>query len=251
MVSRPRFEPDSSIIEVKRVLYKRYWEFCDWTKSAPCQEIHEDWKFCNQCMCQLGQPNPVFGKALTKTFVSYIQRIKQCYKNTINRIFVIVCLFPLLFPSLLLCIRLAVICMYTWLADLARQKQEAVFSTSADRFYVKITGLRCDAFSSYRALRMFLRDLLPPSSGYKNEPSVEKWYGSESESHFDWQSVRLSWCRAPSGAHDQIFIFHWKLQFCPYGAPSLTRGRVCHIWYGCAKIEDWDRGPERANENSV
>jgi hypothetical protein len=32
---------------------------------------------------------------------------------------------------------------------------------------------------------------------------------SQSQSHFtnDSQSVRLSWCRAPSGAHDQIFIF--------------------------------------------
>jgi hypothetical protein len=29
---------------------------------------------------------------------------------------------------------------------------------------------------------------------------------SESESHTDGQSVCQSWCRAPSGAHDQILI---------------------------------------------
>jgi hypothetical protein len=54
---------------------------------------------------------------------------------------------------------------------------------------------------------------------------------SQSQSHIstDSQSVCLSWCRAPSGAHDQIFIFHWKLQSCPYGAPSLTRSLVCHL----------------------
>jgi hypothetical protein len=41
------------------------------------------------------------------------------------------------------------------------------------------------------------------------------------------QSVSKSWYRAPSGAHDQIFITVWQLwsRFC--GAPSLTRGRVC------------------------
>jgi hypothetical protein len=38
-----------------------------------------------------------------------------------------------------------------------------------------------------------------------------------------------SWCRAPTGAHDQIFIPVRKLLSCLYGAPSLTRGRVCHL----------------------
>jgi hypothetical protein len=38
-----------------------------------------------------------------------------------------------------------------------------------------------------------------------------------------------SWCRSPSGAHDQIFIPVRKLLSCLYGAPSLTRGRVCHF----------------------
>jgi hypothetical protein len=31
----------------------------------------------------------------------------------------------------------------------------------------------------------------------------------------DGQSVYLSWCRAPSGAHDQILVTVWQLLFCP------------------------------------
>jgi hypothetical protein len=49
----------------------------------------------------------------------------------------------------------------------------------------------------------------------------------KSKSHCDWRTVSQSWCRAPSGAHDQIFIIVWQLRSCFYGAPSLTRGRVC------------------------
>jgi hypothetical protein len=41
------------------------------------------------------------------------------------------------------------------------------------------------------------------------------------------QSVSQSWCRAPSGAHDQIFITVWQLRSCLCGALSLTKGRVC------------------------
>jgi hypothetical protein len=51
----------------------------------------------------------------------------------------------------------------------------------------------------------------------------------KSKSHCDWRSVSLSWCRAPAGAHDQMFLLAWKLLSCPCGAPSLTRGRVCHL----------------------
>jgi hypothetical protein len=47
---------------------------------------------------------------------------------------------------------------------------------------------------------------------------------SESESHCDWRSVSLSWCRAPSGAHDQILITVWQLLSCPWeGARSDER----------------------------
>jgi hypothetical protein len=33
----------------------------------------------------------------------------------------------------------------------------------------------------------------------------------------------------PSGAYDQIFIIVWQLPVCWFGAPSLTRGRVCRL----------------------
>jgi hypothetical protein len=33
----------------------------------------------------------------------------------------------------------------------------------------------------------------------------------------------------PSGAYDQIFIIPWQLRVCRFGAPSLTRGRVCRL----------------------
>jgi hypothetical protein len=51
----------------------------------------------------------------------------------------------------------------------------------------------------------------------------------QSQSHIatDGQSISKSWCRAPSGAHDRIFITLWPLWSCFSGAPSLTRGRVC------------------------
>jgi hypothetical protein len=50
---------------------------------------------------------------------------------------------------------------------------------------------------------------------------------AKSKSHCDGRSVSKPWCRAPSGAHDQIFITVWQLRPCFCGAPSLTRGRVC------------------------
>jgi hypothetical protein len=55
---------------------------------------------------------------------------------------------------------------------------------------------------------------------------------SQSQSHIatDGQSVSTSWCRAPSGAHDQIFIAVWQLRTCFCGAPSLTRRRVCLLY---------------------
>jgi hypothetical protein len=45
--------------------------------------------------------------------------------------------------------------------------------------------------------------------------------GSPSPSHVatDGQSVSKSWCRAPSGAHDQIFITVWNVRSCFVGRP--------------------------------
>jgi hypothetical protein len=55
---------------------------------------------------------------------------------------------------------------------------------------------------------------------------------SRSRSHIatDGQSVSMSWCRAPSGDRDQIFITVWQSRCCFCGAPSLTRGRVCLLY---------------------
>jgi hypothetical protein len=54
---------------------------------------------------------------------------------------------------------------------------------------------------------------------------------SQSQSHIatNGPSVCLSQCQSPSGAHNQIFLLVWKFLSCPYGAPSLTRGQVCHL----------------------
>jgi hypothetical protein len=55
------------------------------------------------------------------------------------------------------------------------------------------------------------------------------WFMNESVfrlSHIatDGQSVCLSWCRVPSGAHDQILITVWQLLSCPWeGALSDKR----------------------------
>jgi hypothetical protein len=55
---------------------------------------------------------------------------------------------------------------------------------------------------------------------------------SQSQSHVtaDGQSASQSWCRAPSGTHGQIFSpTHWLFGLYSLGgAPSLTRGWVCH-----------------------
>jgi hypothetical protein len=47
----------------------------------------------------------------------------------------------------------------------------------------------------------------------------------------DGQSVSMSWCRAQSGTFDQRLFFFPPQSYCLVflGAPSLTRGRVCHV----------------------
>jgi hypothetical protein len=47
-------------------------------------------------------------------------------------------------------------------------------------------------------------------------------FQSKSKSHCDWRSVSKSWCRAPSGAHDQIFITVWQLRSCFCGGLSFV-----------------------------
>jgi hypothetical protein len=62
-------------------------------------------------------------------------------------------------------------------------------------------------------------------------------FPSQSQSHIanDGQAIskswRLrSWCRALSGAYDQIFITVWQLRSCFCAAPSLTGGRGCLLY---------------------
>jgi hypothetical protein len=62
------------------------------------------------------------------------------------------------------------------------------------------------------------------------QPTIARKSKSKSKSHCDCQSISKSWCRAPSGAHDQIFITLWQLRSWFVGAPSLTRGRVCLLY---------------------
>jgi hypothetical protein len=55
---------------------------------------------------------------------------------------------------------------------------------------------------------------------------------SQSQRHIatDDQSVSKSWYRAPSwGPWPDFFFLIWKFLSCLIGAPSLTRGRVCHL----------------------
>jgi hypothetical protein len=55
---------------------------------------------------------------------------------------------------------------------------------------------------------------------------------SESESLCDWQSVSLSvLVSSPVWGSWPDIHFDWKLHSCPYGAPFLTRGRVCHLLF--------------------
>jgi hypothetical protein len=53
-------------------------------------------------------------------------------------------------------------------------------------------------------------------------PHGKDWHLSLSHIATDGQSVCLSWCRAASGAHDQILITVWQLLFCPWGGGALS-----------------------------
>jgi hypothetical protein len=55
------------------------------------------------------------------------------------------------------------------------------------------------------------------------------WVFCQSQSHIATgsQSVGLSWCRAPSGAHDQIFVYLFNLV--KVTVLFTMRGRVCRL----------------------
>jgi hypothetical protein len=90
------------------------------------------------------------------------------------------------------------------------------------RQYFIASDMRLPFSSPPTSLSITVEVIEPTST--RDKPSVQSY------SHCDWRSVSKSWCRAPSGAHDQIFITVWQLRsrFCE--APSLTRGRVCLLY---------------------
>jgi hypothetical protein len=52
-----------------------------------------------------------------------------------------------------------------------------------------------------------------------------------SQSHYNWRSVSRSvLVSSPVWGSWPDISSLWKLLSCPYGAPSLTRGRVCRLW---------------------
>jgi hypothetical protein len=64
------------------------------------------------------------------------------------------------------------------------------------------------------------------SRPYGSRTALRNRWLSQSQSHIvtDGQSVCLSWCQAPSGANDQIFVTVWQLRSCPWeGALSDER----------------------------
>jgi hypothetical protein len=73
------------------------------------------------------------------------------------------------------------------------------------------------------------------NSPYVTSSVTRRWVpttSSHSQSHIatDGQSISKPWCRAPSGAHDQILITLWHLRSCFCWVPSLTRGRACLLY---------------------
>jgi hypothetical protein len=69
--------------------------------------------------------------------------------------------------------------------------------------------------SHLKSSHVFFNYELPVAVSYRElnwTPGVQR----QSQSHIatDGQSVSKSWCRAPSGAHDQIFFTVWQLRSC-------------------------------------
>jgi hypothetical protein len=94
--------------------------------------------------------------------------------------------------------------------------------------------------------------LLPCSYPYQlvtvSEPSTLK-HPSPSHIATDGQSVSKSWCQAPSGAHDQIFITVWHLR-CFFvgplsdertGLPFVYAAGLCQwVFLGSESLGTWD-----------
>jgi hypothetical protein len=52
----------------------------------------------------------------------------------------------------------------------------------------------------------------------------------KSKSHCHWRLVSKSWCRAPSGAHNQIFITVWQLRSFLWSALSVERAGLFFVY---------------------
>jgi hypothetical protein len=83
--------------------------------------------------------------------------------------------------------------------------------------------------------RLFAKQIIPVLCILCYNGNLVTWTvvsQSQSQSYIatDGQSISKSWCRGPSGAHDQIFITLWQLWSGFLGAPSCQRGRVCLLY---------------------
>jgi hypothetical protein len=100
---------------------------------------------------------------------------------------------------------------------------------------------RHELIKSSQAINRVNKLKLSDVSGTVSVPFTRPTYvtasPSPSPSHItvDGHSTSLSWCQAPSGAHDQILLCHRSDCYGPLsrGAPHLTRGRVCHLSEVC------------------
>jgi hypothetical protein len=91
----------------------------------------------------------------------------------------------------------------------------------------------------------FQRTMSFPSSGSMNNLSKNPGWkaGGNQSNRLDVKvkvTLRLKvgqfWCRNPFGAHDHILVTGRHLWFGLFEAPSLTRGRVCHLSEQCRHL---------------
>jgi hypothetical protein len=73
------------------------------------------------------------------------------------------------------------------------------------------------------------RTLRAPNPSHHTQRLVQSRIKIWSQSHV--MTDGRSWCRSPSGAHDQILGAVGKLRVCRCGPPSLARGRVCDVMF--------------------
>jgi hypothetical protein len=112
------------------------------------------------------------------------------------------------------------------------QSLNAKYSPACSAFISRclVTALNNEEYS-YSMLMSLLSGEYPTTPSPFSLPCRTQLSGSKVEVKVtlrltDSHSVSKSWCRAPFGAHDQLFITVWQLRSF-LEAPSPTRGRVC------------------------